>query len=686
MSRLKNILLLTLATLLLTTSTVAAEAPFITYTFDKDGDPIYTQTAYQPIGTIDGFDIQVTTPDGEVEEEPLFQPEDIFIDKDDMVYAADTGNSRIVIFDSFGNFVRTVGEDVLSKPTGVHVDEEGFIYVADYQKKKVYKFNNDGSIAFEYEKPEATIFGKKSPFNPTKVIIDKQKNVYIVSKGSMQGLIQLGPEGEFLGYYGGNQTDFDLVHQLQKMLYTDKQYRKLMKKLPPSATNVAVNEEGLIYTATAGLENQAIKKLNVAGENLLQDISTSFAISDITVDGENNIYAVDSSNGYIFEYDPDGNLLFVFGGLNSGNQRLGLFKSPSGIAVSNDGRLFILDKKQSNIQILKPTEFTNLIHTAISLSSDGKYLESEDYWNEVLKRNSMFSLAHNGIGKAAFKKGNYEKALEEFKLAGNNKSLSEAYWELRRIWLMDNLSWVLSGIVLFFISLFILKKLYRKFGLGAQIVRGWQAFKGIQIVTELFHTFRMLRHPVDGYYELKKNQRASVFSATLLLMILFVVHLFTILETNVLFSNVDSKNVNIMTELYKIYIPLFAWVICNYLISTINDGIGTFKSVYVGTVYALSPYLIFSIPLTIMSKGLTNMEFVIYDFSKKAIILWSGFLLFMMVKEIHGYEIGQTMKNMALSAAGMVMLGIISFILFGLSNQVIDFVYSIFQEVKLRVQ
>ncbi|WP_408007667.1 YIP1 family protein [Pseudalkalibacillus sp. A8] len=686
MARLKILLLLTVAVVLSSTSTASAEAPYITYTFDKDGYPIYTQTAYQPIGTIDGFDIQTDDSDPVAgESDPLFQPEDIFIDKDDMIYVADTGNSRVVIFDSFGNFQRTVGKDILSKPTGVFVDDDGSIYVADYQKKKVFKFQKDGSVAFEYEKPDSVIYGKKSPFNPTKVIIDKQKNVYMVGDGSTQGLIQFGPEGEFLGYYGGNRTSFDFIHQMQKLLYTDKQYSQLMKKFPPSATNVAVDDEGLIYTSTAGLKTETIKKLNVAGENLLPDVTASNSIADITVDQDKNIFAVDSNLGYIFEYDPDGNLLFVFGGLNTGNQRLGLFKAPSGIAVSSDRKLFILDKKQSNIQILKPTEFTNLIHKAISLNSDGKYLESENYWNEVLKRNSMFSLAHNGIGKAAFKKGNYEKALEEFRLAGNEDSFSEAYWEIRRNWLMKYVSWVLVGIVLLAFSIFLAKRLYRKYGYGSQVVEFWHKFKKIEIISHLLHIFRMLRHPIDGYYELKTNERASVFSATLLLLFLFVVHVFAIFETNALFSDVDSKRVNLLTELYKVYIPLFAWVICNYLISTINDGIGKLKNVYIGTVYALSPYLVFSIPLTLMSKGLTNMEVVIYDFSKKAIILWSGFLLFMMVKEIHSYEIGQTIKNMVLSVAGMLVLGIISFILFGLSNQVIDFMYSIFQEVKLRV-
>jgi DNA-binding beta-propeller fold protein YncE len=685
MARFKKIMLLTVAFVLFGTSAASAEAPYTTYTFDKNGVPIYTQTAYQPIGIIDGFDIKETTSDAaDGESVPLFQPEDIFIDDKDTIYVADTGNSRIVLFDSFGNYMRTIGQDVLSKPTGVFVDDDGYIYVADYQKKKVFKFNQEGKVEFEYEKPSSILFGESSPFNPTKVIVDKRKNVYIVGEGSLQGLIQLSEDGEFLGYYGGNQTNFELVRYLQKMFYTENQLNKLIQKLPPSASNIAIDDEGLVYTSTSALRDKAIKKLNVAGKNLLPDIMTWKGMGDLTIDQNKNIFVVDE-DGYIQEYDSEGNLLFAFGGLDTGNQRLGLFKSPSGIAVSSDGKLFVLDKKRSNIQIFKQTEFTNLVHKAISLSSDGKYLESEKYWNEVLKLNSMFSLAHNGIGKAAFKKGNYDKALEEFELAGNNKSYSESYWEIRRNWLMDYVSWVMAGVVLLAFSLFIVKRLYRKYGFGGKWVNLWERFKEIKIISQLLHPFRMLRHPIEGYYELESKEKASVFSATLLLLFFFVVHVFVLYETNVLFSNVETNSISLFSEVYKIYIPLLAWIICNYLVSTINDGEGKFKNVYKGTIYAFSPYLVFAIPLTVMSKGLTNMEYVIYDFSKKGIILWCGFLLFMMVKEIHGYEIRETMRNMFLSVAGMLVLGLISFILFGLSNQVIDFMYSIFQEVKLRV-
>ncbi|CAM4329645.1 YIP1 family protein [Paenibacillus alkaliterrae] len=686
MVKFKFILFIAIIMLLLP-STAFANAPYITFTINHDGEPILTQSAYLPTGVVDGFNItEKDTGTGEEKSVPLSRPEDLFIDSKDRVYVADTGNARIVVFDQWGNYLQTIGQDTLSKPTGVFVDEEGAVYVADYGHEKVFIFNQDGKVRKEFGKPDSHLFGKNNPFKPTKVIADKRKNLFVVGEGTIHGLIQISQEGEFLGYFGGNKTGFNLTKVLQRTFYTQAQRDQLMKQLPPSATNVAVDSEGLVYTSTVGTRDDSIKKLNVAGKNLLPDLWSYPDIADITVDALGNIYAVDSFRGRVIEYDRDGNILFIFGGTDEGSQRLGLFKSPSGIAVSSDGRLFIVDKQRNNIQILQATEFTTIVHEALFHFADGKYAQSEGPWIDVLRLNSMFDLAHTGLGMSAMKQGEYETALEEFRVAGNKEEYSNAYWEIRRMWLMAHTSKYMIGIVLLIAAVIVMKKLYRKYGFAREAVDGWQRFKQRKLAAQLLHPFRLMRHPVDGYYELEAEGKSSVLSATILLIMLFVVRVFVIYETNFLFADWDVIKVNLFTEFLKVYIPFFAWVISNYLVSSINDGEGKFKDIYKGSVYALSPYILFAGPVAIMSQGLTRLEVVLYDFASASIVLYSVFLLFMMVKEIHGYELGQTVKNIFLTLIGMLIMALLAFILFGLSNQVTDFIYSIFQEVKYRVE
>ncbi|SEM57739.1 YIP1 family protein [Paenibacillus sp. OV219] len=685
MFRFKRIIILLAAiALLLSCSTAYADVPYNTFTIDG-GKGIMMQNAYTPVGAIDGYSIfgeNEAASKGKVE---LRDPQDIFVDNEDNVYIADTGNGRIVELDSWGNFIRIIGDGQLKQPRGVFVTETHDIYVADYGKQSVVVFGQDGKLKSTIGKPKSKLYGKDTPFKPQKVIVDKRGSIYIIGEGLIQGLVRLSPEGKFLGYFGGNRAGFNLLKTLQRIFYTKQQLSKMTREMPISPTNISVDEEGLIYTSTSGINGGAIKKLNVAGKDLLGGTWSLKQVSDVTVDRMGNIFAVDSMEGLILEYNRDGNLMFIFSGSDTGEQRLGLLRAPTGIAVTSDGRLLVLSGERGNVQVFKQTAFTALVHEALGLYLDGKYVQSREPWNEVLRQNSLFSLAHTGIGLAYFKEGNYKDAFAEFQFSKNKAEYSNAYWELRRIWIMDHavdVALAFAGAIVLYAAV---RFSYRRFSFGAPVVKGWTAVKEQGFVAQLLHPFRMLRHPIDGYYELEHNGKASIASATVLLVLMFVVRMIGLYTTNFLFATMEPLQINFVTELLKLTLPLFAWVISNYLVSVINDGEGSFKNIYKGTVYALSPYIIFAIPLAILSRGLTLMEGVIYNYSYDFVIVWSALLIFIMVKEIHGYEIKETVRNIVLTLIGMLIMAFVAFILFGLSNQVWEFVYSLFQEVNLRV-
>ncbi|WP_219838270.1 YIP1 family protein [Paenibacillus sp. R14(2021)] len=682
----KRVLFLLLIALMLNGSTAYADVPYNTFTITDDGHGVMMQNAYVPLGVMDGNSIFEGDSEKAGSKPELKGPEDLFVDSDDNIYIADTGNARIVVLDSWGNYLRTVGEGKLSRPTGIYVSESKELYVADFGKQSVFIFDKSGALKKTIGKPKTQLYGKDTPFKPKKIIADKRGSIYIIGEGLVQGLVRLSPEGDFLGYFGGNRAGFDIVRTLQRIFYTKKQLSKITRELPLSPTNVAVDSEGLIYTSTVGINGQAIKKLNVAGKNLLSNVWSFDQISDITVDAMGNFYAVDAVRGRVLEYNRDGALMFIFSYKDTGYQRLGLLQSPTGVAVSSDGRLFVLSGERANVQVFKPTAFTLLVHKALSLYLDGKYAESREPWHEVLRQNSLFSLAHTGIGLAYFKEGQYKEAFEEFQFSKNKKEYSNAYWEIRREWIMKHAADVaLTGFILILL-LAAVRWSYRRFGFGRQIVHRMKTLKERRLVLQLLHAFRMLRHPVDGYYELEHNGKASVLSATILLVLLLCIRIFSLYTTNFLFASGDPKRINLLSELLIFLIPLFAWMISNYLVSVINDGEGSFKNIYKGTVYALSPYLVFGIPIALLSRTLTLMESVVYTYANNLVVLWCCLLIFIMVKEVHGYEIKDTVKNIIMTIIGMLIMAFVAFILFGLSNQVWEFVYSLYQEVNLRVR
>lgn len=673
MKKFVTVLLFTCSVLLFPLPTFAsASVSYQTQTLSADGRLIETQTAYQPIGLF--------APNSH-----LVNPEDIYIDQYDQVYIADAGSKKVAVFDLAGNQIRLIGEGILERPTGIFVDGKGDIFVSDYQKEKVFRFSQNGHLLKEYGKPDSPLFGSHSPYKPQKIGVDRRGNLYVVSEGSTNGMIQLSQDGTFLGYYGVNRTSASLPSFLQNLITSEQQKARLFKKIPPAPNNIAIDEQGLLYSITAGTKQEVIKKLNVAGSNLLPPgVSKDSSLQDITVGTTGNLFVINSS-GRIYEYDSYGNLLFVFGGKDDGTNRLGLFKQSAGIEADRFGRLYVTDRERGMVQVLEPTAFARQVHEGIALFKEGLYVESKVHWQKVLEQNSLFGLAHTAMGKAYFKQQRYEEAMQEYWLAENRQGYSDAYWEVRHQWMQQNLGSVfltMMGLV-FFRSVVLY---YDKKKNILQFLRDiWGNVKRRKRISQLLFLFRFFRHPIDSFYELKHENRASLISATILYVVYFFEYLFIQYQTGFIFSARGLAETSLLSVVLQVFAPLLLFVAANYLVSTINDGEGRLRDVYIGTIYSLAPFLVFSVPITLLSNLLTLNESFVYVFSTQIMMAWSLLNLVLMIKEIHQYSVSETVRNILLTLFGMVILVLVVFILYVLLDQVYNFIYSIVQEVMHRV-
>jgi uncharacterized membrane protein (GlpM family) len=155
--------------------------------------------------------------------------------------------------------------------------------------------------------------------------------------------------------------------------------------------------------------------------------------------------------------------------------------------------------------------------------------------------------------------------------------------------------------------------------------------------------------------------------------------------TGFIFRGSNADQINFAFELVTLFLPILLFIVSNYLVSTISDGEGRFRDIYIGTIYSIAPYLVFIIPVTLLSNALTLNEAFLYTFSMQVMIGWSLVILFIMVKEIHAYEFFETVRNILITIFCMIIIVLVCFIIYVLMDQVVDFVTAIIQEVILRV-
>ncbi|MEH7237038.1 hypothetical protein V7097_12740, partial [Bacillus sp. JJ1562] len=223
--------------------------------------------------------------------------------------------------------------------------------------------------------------------------------------------------------------------------------------------------------------------------------------------------------------------LFIFGGKDEGTNRLGLMQQPSSIAVDKVGRLFVTDRENGVIQVFEPTEFTTILHKGLELYAEGHYIESEIYWNEILRLNSSFGLAHAAKGEALFKQQQYDDAISEFKLGNDKTGYSEAFWEIRHRWMQDNLSIVFLIIIAFVILRYILKFLDKKKNIFETLKDIRSKLVEVKLIKELLFLGKFITHPIDSLYYVKKYQKVSILSASILYVVLIIEYILSIYWT-----------------------------------------------------------------------------------------------------------------------------------------------------------
>jgi tetratricopeptide (TPR) repeat protein len=641
--------------------------PYQTYTLNASNRLIPTQTAYMPVGNF-GKELGLTT------------PEDIFYENN-LIYIADTGNKRIVVSSLTGELIDIISFPEFMQPTGIFVKDE-LIYVADKQAKNVFIIDMlANEIIQTIEKPTSPIYGQKNDFVPIKVAVDSSDSIYIVGEGSTSGIIQLNYAGEFVGYLGINTVVLSLRRILYNIFVQDPD---LASSLPASPTNIALGSKGSILTTNVNV-NETFKRLNISGLNTLlpTTVYPTQTLSDIWMNHEDYIYLV-SEAGDVYEYDSNGNMLFYFNTRDQAlTQTLGLTSNAKGVITDHSGNLYILDRGYNAIHVYQRTVFVDLVHEAVTLYNDGKYLESKPIWEEIIRQNSSFALAHSALGAALMKEGEYDRALEEFYDARDYLGYSNAFWEIRNVAIQENLTTWALFIIGFFIFMKIGLRVFRKSMVYPKYEKVKKTIGDKKLVQELAFSMNTFKHPGDMFYGIKRAEKASYLSGLIVFLLFVAVYLINFYGTGFLFRSTNLNSV--FVQLFTVIGVFMLYVIVNYLISTLNDGEGRLKDVFIATSYILVPYIIFTLPMTFLSHYLTYNESFIFEFYHQIIFGWTVILMIISIKGVHNYTFWETIKNILIIIFGMFILVLIGLLIYSFLGQLIEFVLSIIKEVIYRV-
>lgn len=663
------------------------------------------ETAITNIGSIDGSS-------------PYFNaPSDIFITDSDEIYVVDTSNNRVLKLSKDGEVLKIYTnskEKAFRSPEGVFVDESGDLYVADTGNSRVVHIDNDDNYIETFVAPVSELIPEGTPFKPSKLVVSDTGLMYLVQG---EKVLVLDANNDFKQYFGQTKIGYNLVENLIRMFGSETQQKFATKRTASSYVNIALFDN-YIYAATKETIEGEIKKLNSIGTNvyrkyrnaatgvdLFADFKKKFradlmkkefkfgevfdddgnyvdpSFADVAVDNNGIVYALEELKGKVYQYDMDGNLLTVFGGL--GEQK-GTFSRPSSIEVDSEGNVYILDKLNNSLQVFKPTAFIQKVHSAVVAYDAGKYDESYQLWQEVLEIDENYELAHIGIGNALFKQERFEEAMESYKIADDQANYSKAFDEYRYEVLRAHFFLIVVIVVLIVLGIYFgLIKLYRS---ARKATNDFIFSKGtpLGIWQGVKMGFNVLFHPFETFEAVKvNNYRITIWPAVILFVAAFVVKVAYVFVIHYPLASMKVEDANILFEAVKILLAPLTWVIGSFAISSIMDGESKPKEIFLTAGYCMTPYILLITPLMFATNVMSQSEQFWFMLISNAATIWMFVLFFFSLMSLNDYSFGKTIITYILSGFAIVLIWFIAILVYVLSFRLIQFVTGIITEIQI---
>jgi predicted membrane-bound mannosyltransferase/DNA-binding beta-propeller fold protein YncE len=168
-------------------------------------------------------------------EDGFWGPRDIAVDGFNRVFISDTGNKRVRVYTSEGQYIRDIGsggsaEGQLDEPAGIAIHSDGRLFVADTWNRRVSVFSTDGEFLYAF--PVRAWYDDLG--NRPYIAIDEARDVVYVTDPDAGRILVYDTLGNCIGSFGQPTSEFPNETQFM------------------TASGIAVDQDGSVYISDAG--------------------------------------------------------------------------------------------------------------------------------------------------------------------------------------------------------------------------------------------------------------------------------------------------------------------------------------------------------------------------------------------------------------------------------------------------
>jgi hypothetical protein len=192
-------------------------------------------------------------------------------------------------------------------------------------------------------------------------------------------------------------------------------------------------------------------------------------------------------------------------------------------------------------------------------------------------------------------------------------------------------------------------------------------------------------HPLDGFWDLTHEKRGSIGAANVIVALAVLVEVLRLTLTNFQFVKINMEYFNAVIVMMRILLPIFLWVVANWSLTTLMDGKGRMRDIYMAVAYALAPSVIINAAMIILSRFITFDEGAVYWVLAGFSAFWTGILIIAGMMMIHDYSLTKTILSSLLTIVGMGVMVFVFVVFFSLISDAAAYFVSLYKEILFRV-
>ncbi len=195
----------------------------------------------------------------------------------------------------------------------------------------------------------------------------------------------------------------------------------------------------------------------------------------------------------------------------------------------------------------------------------------------------------------------------------------------------------------------------------------------------------ILRHPIYGVWDMKRLKTGRYRDGLILILLAIAAVTFNRQMRAFVFNDNYNVPLDILKEIATVVLPVVLFSLANYAITTLAEGKGGFKDIFLVTCYSLMPLIIFQVASPIISHFLTLNELVYLQLIDGFGFGWTALMLLLGIQEIHEYSGGKMVWTLILTVFSAAIIVFVALLFFSLLQELGSFVFTVYREFSLRL-